>query len=127
MARAEAQSVISGKSFTSRKDTGFLARNSASIPAIGMIPKEDYGLLALSKGHELYGKPVEVGGKYYLFSLKEEKAPDKEEWEKDKGPFKQYLMRKNEDEFFKSFMADLRKSNKVKIDWKEISVNQSEG
>jgi len=127
MAKAEAQGVITGKSFASKKDTGFLARNAASIPAIGMIPKEDQGLMALSKGRELYDKPVDMGGKYYVFSLKEEKAPGKEEWEKDKGPFKQYMMRKNEDEFFRSFMADLKKSSKVKINWKDIAVDQGEG
>jgi peptidyl-prolyl cis-trans isomerase D len=127
MAKAEAQTVITGKSFASKKDTGFLARNAVSISAIGMIPKEEYGVMALSKAHEVYGKPVEIGGKYYLFSLKDEKAPDKEEWEKDKGPFKQYMMRKNEEDFFKSFMTDLKKSSKVKINWKEIAVNQSEG
>ena len=127
MAKAEAQTVIAGKTFTSRKDTGFLARNAASIPSIGMIPKDDYGIMALSKGRELYEKPVEIGGRYYLFSLKEGKAPDKEEWEKDKGPFKQYIMRKNEEEFFKSFMADLKKSSKVKINWKDIAVDQAEG
>jgi len=127
MAKSEAQAVITGKSFTSKKETGFLARNAASIPAIGMIPKEDHGVMALSKGRELYDKPVDMGGKYYVFSLKEEKAPDKEEWEKDKGPFKQYMMRKNEDEFFRSFMADLKKSSKVKINWKDIAVDQGEG
>ena len=127
MAKAEAQAVITSKSFSSKKETGFLARNAGSIPSIGAIPGEDRGVMTLSKGHELYDKPVDIGGKYYLFSLKEEKAPDKEEWEKDKGPFKQYMTRKNEDEFFKSFMEDLKKSSKVSIKWKEITADRSEG
>lgn len=126
MALAEAQKVVAGKSFTSNKDTGFLARNAAYIPAIGMIPKEDHTLMALSKGRESYEKPVEIGGKYYLFSLKDEKAPDKEEWEKDRDHFKRNLMGRNREAFFKSFMMDLRKSSKVKINWKEISVTENE-
>lgn len=122
LARAEAEKAISTKSFGSKKDTGFLPRGSAALPNIGMIPKEDWGVLALDKGHEFYDKPVDIAGKYYVFSLKDEKAPSKEAWEKDKAGFKQYFVKKNEDEFYKSFMTELRKKSKVKIDWKEISV-----
>ena len=124
-ARKEAEAVISKKAFDTKKETGFIPRNSGVIPGVGPLPKDGLAVMALSKESGLFGKPVEIGGKYYVFSLKGEQAPGKEEWEKDKGTFKQYLVKKNEDEFFKSFMADLRKKNKVKIDWKAIAVNES--
>ncbi len=126
MAKTDAQSVINKKSFSAKKETGFLPRNSGVIPNVGAIPREDVAVMGLSKGHEVYEKPVEIGGKYYVFSLKDEKAPDKEEWQKDKDAFKQYLVRKNEDEFYRSFMTELKKKSKVKINWKEIAVTESD-
>jgi peptidyl-prolyl cis-trans isomerase D len=126
MARMDAEGAIRKKSLSAKKETGFLPRSSAALPNIGVIPRDGTGVMALSKDNEIYDKPLEMGGKYYVFSLKDEKAPDKEEWEKDKGTFRQYLARKNEDEFFKSFMEELKKKNKVKINWKDIAVNESE-
>ncbi len=122
LAKIEAEEVIAKKGFTSKIDTGFLPRSSAEIPKVGPVPPEHAGLLALSKDRPLYEKPVEINGKYYIFSFKDEKAPDAQEWEKDKTGFKQYMIRKSGDDFFKSFMDDLKKKSKVKIDWKEINV-----
>jgi parvulin-like peptidyl-prolyl isomerase len=126
LARAEAAKAIAAKSPDSKKETGFVPRNSPALPGIGMIPKEDFGVLALTKDHDLYDKPVDMGGKYFVFSLKDERAPEKEEWEKDKVAFKQYLVKRTQDEFYKSFITELRKKSKVKIDWKEIAVTESD-
>jgi parvulin-like peptidyl-prolyl isomerase len=122
LTKIEAEEVIAKKGFTSKSDTGFLSRNSIEIPGIGPVPPEHAGLLALSKDLPVYEKPVEIKGKYYVFSFKDEKAPDAAEWEKDKAGFKQYMVRKSGDDFFKSFMDDLKKKSKVKINWKEINV-----
>jgi peptidyl-prolyl cis-trans isomerase D len=125
-AKAEAETVIGKKSFSSKKETGFLARGAMVLPGIGPLPKEGISIMTLSKGHELYEKPVLIGGKYYIFSLKEEQPPGQDEWQKDREAFKRYVVKKNEDEFFRSFMDQLRAQNKVKIDWKAIAVDSSE-
>jgi parvulin-like peptidyl-prolyl isomerase len=126
MAKADAQEAVRKKSMTSARQTGLIPRNSVALPNIGPLPKDGAGIMTLSKRGEMYDKPLEIAEKYYVFTLQEEKAPDKEEWEKDKGTFKQYLARKNEDEFYKSFMAELRTKSKVKIDWKDIAVTESD-
>jgi peptidyl-prolyl cis-trans isomerase D len=126
LARAEAAKAIAAKSLSLKKETGFLPRNSPALPGIGMIPKEDWGALALTKEHDLYDKPMDIGGKYLVFSLKDEKAPEKEEWEKDRATFKQYLIKRAQDDFYKSFITELRKTSKVKISWKEIAVTESD-
>jgi hypothetical protein len=123
LTKIEAEEVIQKKAFNSKKDTGFLSRSTAEISKVGMIPPEHAGLLALSKDRPLYEKPVEMGGRYYIFSFKDERAPDTQEWEKDKAAFKQYMTRKSGDDFFKSFMDDLKKKSKIKINWKEINVS----
>ncbi|MBA4416934.1 MAG: hypothetical protein C0392_03340 [Syntrophus sp. (in: bacteria)] len=122
LSKKEAEEAIQKKAFNSKKDTGFLSRSAGEIPKIGIIPPEYAGFLTLSKDRPLYEKPVEIGGKYYVFSFKDEKAPDAQEWEKDKAAFKKYMIQMNGDAFFKSFMEDLKKTSKIKINWKEINV-----
>ena len=86
MARLRAEDAIKGGAkFV--KETGFLPKNSPVIPGIGQIPRDGAGIFALPKG-KTYDKPVEIGGKYYVFACRDEKQPDKDQWEKEKETYK---------------------------------------
>lgn len=119
-ARAVAEDAINKKDFTGAKTTGFIPRNSTSIPKIGSIPQDNLGIFSVSSKNPLYNKPVDISGRYYIFSYRDEKLPDKKDWEKDKESYKRYLTARNSDEFFKSFLTDLRKKEKINIYWQEI-------
>jgi hypothetical protein len=119
-AKGKAEELISKKALETKNETGFIPRNIIDIPKIGPLPKENIGVLALSKDHPLYEKPVEILGKYYIFYFKDEKLPEKQEWEKDKKGYSTYMISKNREEYFKSFMEDLKKKEKVSIFWKDI-------
>jgi hypothetical protein len=120
LAKNAAQESLDKKSFDSKKDTGFIPRNTQSIPKIGQIPKEDLGILLLSKESPIYQKPLEIDGEYYVFFFKDEKLPGKDEWEKEKDSYKRYVLSKGRGDFLKSFLETLRKKEKVKIEWKDI-------
>jgi peptidyl-prolyl cis-trans isomerase D len=119
-AKAVAGEVISKKAFSSKNETGFIRRNVGDIPKIGPIPGENMDILTLSKDNAIYGKPVEIAGKYYVFSFKDEKVPEKQEWERDKKDYSSYFVLQKKGEYTKSFIEDLKKKEKVKILWKEI-------
>jgi parvulin-like peptidyl-prolyl isomerase len=119
-AKGKAEELISKQAIETKNDTGFIPRNVMDIPKIGPLPKNDIGVLALSKNHPLYEKPVEISGKYYIFYYKDEKLPERDEWEKDKKAYSNYIISKNREEYFKSFLEDLKKKEKVNIFWKEI-------
>jgi peptidyl-prolyl cis-trans isomerase D len=120
-AKNAAQDLIEKKNIDSKKETGFIPRTTQAIPKIGQIPKDDLGLLALSKESPLYNKPVEIDGTLYVFSFKDEQVPSKDEWEKNKEGYKRYALSRGQGDFLRSFMETLRKKEKVKIEWKEIS------
>jgi peptidyl-prolyl cis-trans isomerase D len=119
-AKGKAEELISKKTIETKNDTGFIPRNIMDIPKVGPLPKDDVGVLALSKDHPLYEKPVDISGKYYIFYFKDEKLPEKEEWEKDKKAYAQYVASKSREEYFKNFIEDLKKKEKVTILWKDI-------
>ena len=116
-----AQELIDKKTIDSKKDTGLIPRTTRAIPKIGQIPKDDLDVLTLSKESPIYKKPVEVDGVLYVFYFKDEKLPGKDEWEKEKEGYKRYVLSRGQGDFLKSFMETLRKKEKVKIEWKEIS------
>jgi peptidyl-prolyl cis-trans isomerase D len=118
-ARVKAIDAIAQKGGKAAKDTGFLPRKSVIIPGIGQIPREDVGIFALSAG-QTYEKPVEIGGKYYVFSYLDEKLPDKGQWEKDKDAYKRVYAALEGDAYFMALKDDLKKSVKIRIDWNEI-------
>jgi len=120
VARKACEEAIDKKSTDSKNDTGFISRNSANIPKLGTISKEDTGILALSKDNRIYRKPVDIGGKYYLFYYRDESLPAKEQWEKEKEAYKRYVVTREKNDFLKSFMEILRKKEKIKIDWQAI-------
>jgi len=113
-ARAAAEEAIKSKSFAVKKETGFVPRNVRGIAGIGEIPKESSGIFSLSKTDPVYDKPLELSGKYYVFSYKDEKSPDKAEWEKDKEGYTRYFQAKNRQEHLTSFLAEMRKTVKIK-------------
>ena len=115
LAKEAAETAIKAKSVKTDRQTGFVSRESAAIPGIGEIPTGNRDLLTLSKSEPLYGKVVEIGGAYYVFSFKEEKMPDKQEWEKEKESYGKYFAAKKKEELVKSFLAKARAQVKIKI------------
>ncbi len=116
LAKAKAEDAIKDKSVKFTKETGMIARTSPAIPGLGPIPKDDLDLLVLSPDRKVYEKPVEFGGKYYVFSFVEEKQPDRAQWEKEKDVYKQTFLAKKREEFINAFREDMKKQVKVKID-----------
>jgi parvulin-like peptidyl-prolyl isomerase len=119
-AKATAEDAIAKKSVQPKGETGFVSRNTTDLPKIGAIPPEHTAVLALSQNRSLYEKPIEISGKYYLFTYKGEKQPDKAEWEKSKEGYKMIQVVKGREEFYKGFMEEFKKKQKVKIDWKDL-------
>jgi parvulin-like peptidyl-prolyl isomerase len=119
-AKGNAEEAINKKAFNSKNETGFIKRNSDNIPKIGPIPRENIDVMALSKDHIICDKPVDISGKYYVFLFKDEKIPARQEWEKNKKEYANYVVAKKRTEYFKSFMEDLKKKEKINILLKEI-------
>jgi peptidyl-prolyl cis-trans isomerase D len=117
MARAKAEEAVKDKSTKFTKETGMISRQSPEIPGLGPIPKENVGLLQLSPEQKVYEKPVEFGGRYYVFSLIEEKQPDQAQWDKEKDAYRQTYAAKKRAEFLDAFREDMKKQVKVKIEW----------
>ena len=118
MARVKAEDAIKAKDAKFGKDTVFIPRNVMIIPGFGQLPKDDAGVLALSKGG-IYSKPVSIGGKYYVFKCTDEKQPDNAQWEKDKETYKRIYEAMVKDNFLESFKDGMKKSVKIKIDLSE--------
>lgn len=120
LAKSAAEEAIKGKSLNVKRETGFIPRNSRGIPGIGEIPQEQKGILAISQSQAIYEKPLEASGKFYVFSFKEEKLPDRDEWARDKESYSRYFTAKNKDEFLKSFLTEMRAKVKPKYDVKDL-------
>jgi len=120
LAKLAAEDAIARKSPGPGKETGFILRNAHNIKGIGDVPKGDVNLLTLSKDKPLYAKPVEVSGRFYVFSFKDEKFPDKKEWQKEKDSYTRYFVTKNREDFFKSFMTEMRTKGKIKVSWQDV-------
>lgn len=120
MAELTAEDAISRKTLVGKHETGFISRSTQSIPGIGEIPQEfRSGVFSLSQSKTTYDKPIEISGKYYVFSYKDEKVPDKAEWDRDKESYTKYFVATNQGEFFKSFLAQMRTKVKITSETKE--------
>ncbi len=113
MAKAAAETAIKDKSFVIKGETGFVLRSARNIEGLGEIGQDSKGVLSLSQSKAVYDNPVEIAGKFYVFSYKDEQLPDKQGWEKEKGEYAKYFMAKNRMEFFDSFLSDMKKRVKV--------------
>jgi len=122
MAKLAAKGAIKDKSLnlSTKNETGFITRNANSIGGLGEIPRESRGILSLSQTKTIYESPLEMSGKYYVFSYKDEQSPDKQEWEKDKESYAKYFVGKNRDEFFNSFLTEMKTKIKINIDEKAL-------
>jgi parvulin-like peptidyl-prolyl isomerase len=120
LARAKAEEAVKDKSVKYTKDTGLIPRASPVIPNLGPISKENADILLLSPERKVYEKPVEFGGRYYVFSFIEEKQPDQAQWEKEKEAYRQSFAAKKREEFLTAFKEDLKKQAKVKINWDQF-------
>ena len=119
MARVMAEDAAKGKGTAFTRDTGFLPRSSTAIPGLGEIPKEDLAVFALSKS-QTFQKPVEIGGKFYVFACVDEKQPDAGQWEKDREVYSRIYAGQMRNAYLAAFMEDLKKTLKVKINWDDI-------
>jgi len=113
LAKAAAETAIKDKSFVIKGETGFVLRSARNIEGLGEIGQDSKGVLSLSQSKAVYDNPVEIAGKFYVFSYKDEQLPDKQGWEKEKGEYTKYFMAKNRMEFFDSFLSDMKKRVKV--------------
>lgn len=113
MAKAAAEAAIRDKSFVAKSETGYVLRTSRNIKGLGDIGQDSKGILSLSQSQAVYENPVEIAGKYYVFSYKDEQLPDRQVWEKEKGEYIKYFAVKSRMEFFDSFLSDIKKRVKV--------------
>jgi SurA-like protein/parvulin-like peptidyl-prolyl cis-trans isomerase-like protein len=117
LAKAKAEEAVRDKSTSYAKETGMMSRQSPEIPGLGPMPKENSDLLQLSPDRRVYEKPVDFGGRYYVFSFIGEKQPDEAQWQKEKDAYKQTYAAKKRAEFLSSFREDMKKQVKVKVEW----------
>jgi parvulin-like peptidyl-prolyl isomerase len=120
MAKATAEEAIAKNTVPAKKETGLVPRNITVFPNLGTLPKEHPDILSVSEKSPIYGKPVDMNGKYYVFIFKSEKMPDQAEWDKEKVAFKQSIAAQNREEMVKTLLEDLKKKEKVKIRWEEV-------
>jgi len=120
MAKLAAEGAIKDKSLSAKNETGFITRTAHSIDKLGEIPPESKGILALSQTNTIYENPLEISGKYYVFSYKDEQLPDKQEWEKEKESYTKYFVGKNREDFLNSFLTEMKAKTKISIDQKAL-------
>jgi hypothetical protein len=120
MAKLAAEGAIKDKSLSAKNETGFVTRNAGSISGLGEIPQESRGIWSLSQTKTLYETPLEIAGKYYVFSYKDEQLPDKQEWAKDKESYTKYFVEKNREESLSAFLTEMKTKVKVNIDEKAL-------
>lgn len=120
LAKARAEEAVKDKSVKYTKDTGLIPRTSPTIPNVGPIPKENADILALSPERKVYEKPVEFGGRYYVFSFIDEKQPDQAQWEKEKEAYRQSFIARKREESLTAYKEDLKKQAKVKVNWDQF-------
>jgi peptidyl-prolyl cis-trans isomerase D len=118
-ARLGAQDAVKSKSIDKKTHTGFISRTATSLPKIGDVPRDNTGLLGLTKDKPVYDKPVEINGDYYVFGYAGEQEPDRQEWQKDKGRFSQYYTVRHKEQVLASFIEESKqamlKQGKIKI------------
>ncbi len=119
-AKAAAEKAIRENVVKPSKETGLVPRNSRDIANLGTVPPDYKGVFALTKQEPVFKKAVELSGKHYVFVLKDEKLPDKQEWEKDKESYMKYISAKMREESLKNTLEAMRSKVKIKINEKAI-------
>jgi parvulin-like peptidyl-prolyl isomerase len=114
LAMMRAEDALKDKTHKFSGQTPFLSRTSAAIPGIGQLPPDGAGVLQLSKG-QVFPKPVEIGGKYYVFAYLDEKQPGNDVWLKEKDAFTRVFGARMASAFIEAFKEDLKKSIKVRV------------
>ncbi|MBP1748046.1 MAG: putative peptidylprolyl cis-trans isomerase [Deltaproteobacteria bacterium] len=118
-ARLAAEDAVKNKSVDKKTHTGFISRTTTSIPKIGDIPRDNAGMLGLTKDTPVYDKSVDINGDYYVFGYAGEQEPDRQEWQKDKERFAQYYTARHKEQFLTSFLEESKqamlKQGKIKI------------
>lgn len=109
-AKKEAMRFIEKENKVFSKTTALLSRKSLDIPGIGRVPDEDRGIFSLDRKENIYKKPVEIGGKFYVFAFMEERLPEKI------SPEMRFLAHmKIRDEAIRRFLESLRKEERIEI------------
>jgi peptidyl-prolyl cis-trans isomerase D len=118
-ARLAAEDAVKNKSVDKKTNTGFISRTATSLPKIGDVPRDNTGMLGLTKDKPIHDKPVEINGDYYVFGYAGEQEPDRQAWQKDKDRFSQYYTVRNKEQFLTSFIEESKqamlKQGKIKI------------
>ncbi len=118
-ARLAAGDAAKSGSVDKKTHTGFILRTATSLPKIGDVPRDNTGLLGLTKDKPVYDKPVEINGDYYVFAYAGEQEPDRQGWQKDKDRFSQYYTARHKEQFLASFIEESKqamlKQGKIKI------------
>jgi len=127
-ARAELEKILSGaktaaelerevkKAGLSAAATGFFPPLSGpypeGVPETGDIRKI---LLSLSKKAPVYGKSVEVSGRFLALAFIDEQRPDEKEWAAKKEAFLRAVTEQKKTRLIEAFLAERRAQAKVEI------------
>lgn len=120
LAKNRAYEVLQSNRYRFEKITDFIPRNSSAIPKIGPIPEEHRGLFQLNTNTPVYTSPIEISGKFYVFSFDSEKIPAYSGWQSKKKEYRLSLLLKKREEKLKAFIDSFREKEKIKIFWQEI-------
>lgn len=115
LAKSKANEALEKGNPTFEKLTDLVKRNSTNIPNIGTIPEEDRILFYLDGKNPIYKKPVEISGRFYIFSFDSEKLPEKEVWEKRKKEYQNYVLLKKREEAVKDLINSFKEREKVRV------------
>jgi len=119
MARAMAEDGTKGKGATPSGTSEFLPRSATAIPGLGNLPREDLAIFGLSKG-QTFEKPVEISGRFYVFTCTDEKQPENSQWEKEKEAYRGIYTAVAREAYLMAFKEDLKKNLRVRINWEDI-------
>jgi hypothetical protein len=101
--------------------TELFSRNQEKIPGFGFASPEvvsaAFGLQ--SPSNEITNTPILSNGKLYILALKERKAPDMAQFDKDKDQLRLLLVNSRASEFYQEFIAHLKDKSKDRIVYNE--------
>ena len=120
LARNAAEEAIKSKNIPVEKETGFVSRTAPVINGIGQVPADSLALLEVTKEKPIYDKPVEIAGRFYVFSFKTEELPDKQIWEKEKEAYTRYFAAKSREEYLDAYLSDMKSRVKVTLDKRQL-------
>ncbi len=98
------------------KETGFFFRRIGYIPDVGWSPDPSL-LYSFKRKGDILEKPVKIGGRIFVFQLKDVEIPTVEDFKKGGKEFRDRITEEMRDEAFRSFLETLMNIYKVKVNW----------